>query len=593
MFRKLRLAKQKKSENENQNQNFKEVSEYFGTIQDKDDLRSSFIEQLHSRFTEPSRLENIKQKLKKKYPNKREEINLNFNLVKAKQLSLLNNSSQYNNLPNNNSNFNLLKAKELSLLNKPNESGKNRSRLHKSVNNLFNNDSLFRSTTNSSTNSSNPFNNDSLFRSTQKSTNPFNNESLFRSTKSTNPFNNESLFNLNSNRPEKEKKSNKTKPKPSQTKFSGLNRRNVNSLRLIQFANEHFIQHALPQFNLIDNLKIYFPFYNYLIRLRGTTSLADETCLINLKQATNIENPDDFIGILSSKQPSYSVSNVSGDGHCSIWAFIFGYLMNYNNFNNTRLEPFLNLAQTYISIIKNRVFEHTDFKPSYILLALHFYFLWVGIYYYDIFLQINNGTINLRAVQNKFLNYLPYSAIDLEEISSLINYELNNDKGDIAIKTYYGFLLVSKIFNMEQILVNETDRRNNVLQFFITAQHALTRNIGTVDYVIFNYLSFLLDTPVCVYKLIGPRIQRSASLFYNGNYENVKEKINIYGSGSHFFSINTNQKYEEFLSDNVDKSLAILWWKNMRINPNRLRINEFPNEKKKEKSGSIFSRLFK
>ncbi len=377
----------------------------------------------------------------------------------------------------------------------------------------------------------------------------------------------------NRNQLEKEEANRKKSEKYNKSK---LNTRIADPLRLINFAVEFMLRKGLKNLDTPENLYLYFPFRDYIFNLRNEIVLPNSNCLISRQNSQTLE-PQAFLNRIKDRVPPYRITNVSGDGHCSVWAFMFGYFMNNNNFQNTRLEPFLNIAQTYISIINDREFNHNDFKPNYILLAMHFYFLWVGRYYFDIFLQIENPDQieNPVPIQNKFLNYLPYLNEYIPDINDLINFELTHSKGEIAVKTYLGFLIVSKVFGIEQIMITPNDQRNNVLQFFITAHDALTRNVGTVDYIIFNYLSFLLDTPYCLYKLTGISIDRNAAFLYSGNIENIKEKINIYGSGAHFFSINSLTKYQQFIAQNRNKEFAILWFNNMKISRNRLMINYF------------------
>ncbi len=344
-----------------------------------------------------------------------------------------------------------------------------------------------------------------------------------------------------------------------------------NPLLLINLAEQYFLRNNIPSngdrsLYVPEVLFRYFPFRDYFLSLRRERNLGIN-CLITRNNSLRLTRQQ-FLENLRNRTPPYYISNVKGDGYCSIWAFIFGYFMNYNNFNNTRLEPFIRIAYIYINQIKHQNRNNIiDFNPRLILLSMHFYFLWIGNYYYNVFL----GLIPVENIQNKFERYSPYSVQDLQEINDLIHLENTREKIEIIIKTYFGFKIVSSVFNIDQIMITENDYNNNVLQFFITANDSLTRNIGTVDYIIFNYLSMLVDTPFCLYRVGGG--ERQASSYFNGIIENIKEKIDIYGSGGHFYSINIQNKYTEFEAQNRNKSLAIIWWNNMSIARDRLRIN--------------------
>lgn len=321
----------------------------------------------------------------------------------------------------------------------------------------------------------------------------------------------------------------------------------------------------------------------------------------------------------------YCNTNVRGEGFCSIWAIIFGYLLNNNNtFENTKISPFLNgiLVSTNASRTLNDFFrsiENRDYLNSFLtnnnrnnngFRKIHACFIMGAIHLYCI--ALGRGIINIQD------NYTPEN---LREISQFC-LDYNNFNSDRNPEFDRGYdILYEYMYNLNRkIILRRGEEYFNILTragetrytnregIVEIPQHSMNMNyiqqllgpsedtkqefkneysyrlknwrgifdgifdgINRYDYIsdsISVFLSFFLDVPILMLSSFG-----TFSYIYSGNLDIHKNLIHISNpGGSHYNSFNRCTLYSNFESSSPSndyqgifrsQDIITYWWKNM------------------------------
>ncbi len=258
----------------------------------------------------------------------------------------------------------------------------------------------------------------------------------------------------------------------------------------------------------------------------------------NLMEETILKKPSELL--TSIQENNFYDTNVRGDGFCSIWAFIFGYLLNNPSeipFEGTKIQPFLmgvlnndNIIgniNTYLNsrkIIKGKEMKYVEdvlkknlFKingnkilklhPIYILIAIHLYCI----------------ALSTLSEQIDFDEYTPYSPESIRLINHLCttyNFdrmdEENYIKGYNCLKNRMKFPKLKITINGEPTTPNGTqfdaanwddeemiNRLSDIKYMFRGVVQPENMENLEKDYYstdIFYYLSYFLDSPFCVFE---------------------------------------------------------------------------------------------
>ncbi len=363
--------------------------------------------------------------------------------------------------------------------------------------------------------------------------------------------------------------------------FAGkrINTEDLRTLQLIQYLDYLLLINNInfeksESFENFIGKKIYDTF---MLKSQSTefynTEIKDCLTTVGGQGSGSLKN---FTHYFSRLNPPYRITDVLGDGFCSIWAFGFGYFMNNPNqdFKNTRIKPFINLALNFM-YAKGMTTKEECFTPHLFLLAIHYFMFWIGNYYLE---KIISGTNKYDLINLLEIPYLPEYPEDFDESLNRL-YILSNELTDFekAKRTNFGYKFFCRYTELGQIFNTPQDFEHDILQFFLTPEIAFNASVNTVDTAIFDVLSYLLDQARCLYYFggVGKGLERGADpqaqYKYTGNpNNNFKPVINIYGSGGHFQSINLKELYEPYnLSTKSigNNDFATYYWRNMFKNP--------------------------
>ncbi len=327
-----------------------------------------------------------------------------------------------------------------------------------------------------------------------------------------------------------------------------------------------------------------------------------EDPLLHKYFGTNGNIKRNVIESLKTSPNKYCLTNVRDDGFCSIWAFIFGYLINNNDpilFNNTKIKTFIDEVLNSDTIITN-IYNYLNSKkrtnelaqkliltnlfkteteverkekihPIYILCSIHLYC--VALYRFSDLIDFDNYNFNLKTKRliQRFCNSYNFDNIDIEGFNNGFDCLINRLIFPHVQFTINGEQSIGQISlsfdnspgNNDSII--ELRRRLTTIPYMfsgvIMLEEFLPRGKENKYYTddIFILLSYFLDSSFV-------QLNAAQQIFYNytGNLTIHKPLLHIYNLGNHYNSLNPYNLYNNFSSRGGFRNNANLniWWRN-------------------------------